>query len=296
MPAQLQDTLRYPAFMLSWDDMRVALAVHEHGTLTRAGRALGIDPTTVGRRITALEASLGVPIFLRLSQGWQTTEPGERVLVAATQAAHALRRAERVAHEDEPPSGVVRVTAMESVASQLLTRVMPSFARRWPLVSVDVICTTRTLDLHRGEADIALRVGRPRRPELVARRLTTLREHLYASTDWLTANGYTAKSLESLDGVPLLQVGGRDPELLVSLGDYRVVLRSNSVTTVAQAARAGVGVALLPDLVAEPHPELVALTAFPPRDELPLWLVTHKDVLRIPRVRVLVDAIASVSL
>ncbi len=80
--------------MLSWDDIRVALTLSEAGSLTQAARSLGVDPTTVSRRISALEETLGVPLFVRLSTGWRPTEPGERVLAAAQDAALAMRRAE----------------------------------------------------------------------------------------------------------------------------------------------------------------------------------------------------------
>ena len=276
--------------MLSWDDMRIALTLAEHGTLSRAGHALGVDPTTVSRRITALEKSLGVPLFVRLSTGWRPTEPGERVLAAAQHAAVALRRAEHVAEEDEAPVGVVRVTAMESVASNLVVPVLPSLTRRYPGLRVHLVCTPRTLDLMRGEADIALRVGRPTQSDLIAKRLTTFRAHVYASAEWLAHRELQADAITSLDGLPVCELGGRDPRLR-ALGNYRSIMRSNSLTTVVRGVVEGAGLALIPERVAARQPNLVPIPNLQTQEALSLWLIAHRDVSRIPRVRAVVDAI-----
>lgn len=276
--------------MLGWDDLRFARAVAQHGTLAGAARALKVDATTVGRRVAALEEALGVPVFVRAPSGWRPTEAGERVLEAAEQAAVAIGQAERIAEEGLAPRGIVRITAMESVASLLLAPVLPDFVMKYPDIRVDVVSTERTLVLGQ-EADIALRIGRPTSGDLIARRLATVRERLYASAGWLEERGLAAEDIRSLDGLPVLSVGGRPWDPLEGLGAYREVLRSNSVTVVAQAVRRGVGIALLPNLVARDL-GLVPLRSLPSREELPLWLVTHRDLARIPRVRVLFDAIA----
>lgn len=286
----MQVMTSYAASMLAWDDLRFARAVAQHGTLAGAARALRVDATTVGRRVAALEHVLGVPVFVRAPSGWRPTEAGERVLEAAELAATAIGQAERIAEEGLAPRGIVRVTAMESVASMLLAPILPSFVMKYPDIRVDVVSTERTLVLGQ-EADIALRIGRPTRGDLIARRLATVRERLYASVGWLAARGLEANDVRSLEGLPVLSVGGRPWDPLEGLGAYREVLRSNSVTVVAQAVRQGVGIALLPNLVARDL-GLVPLRGLPSREELPLWLVTHRDLARIPRVRVLFDAIA----
>lgn len=278
--------------MLSWDDLRFAHALAEQGSLAAAARHLKVDATTVGRRVAALEESLGTPIFIRSASGWHPTARGKEVLAAAARAAEAVREATRAAKDEGSPRGVVRLTTLESVASWWVAPLLPAFASRWPEVSVHLVCTDRPLDLAAGEADIAIRVGRPKQGELVARRLVTIRERVYASPAWLAARGVRADAITSLEDLPVVQVAGRRPDPLTALGHARVVLRSNSVNAVAAAVHSGAGVGLLPDLVAKGL-GLVALSALPSLEELPLWLVSHADLLRLPRVRVLFDALAS---
>lgn len=274
--------------MFDWDDLRFALALHEHGSLVAASRALRVDPTTVGRRVASLESALGRPVFLRSGGDWIPTPPGRRILDAAQRAADALEHVRRVGEHDTP-RGPVRVTTIEAIASNLLVPLLPGFSERYPQVRVHVWCSTRRLEVGR-EVDLAIRVGDPTGPDLIAKRLAFLREGLFAAPGWLQTRGLDPATVTSLDGLPLCSIGRVSP-LLQGCGAYREVLRSDSVITVARAVQEGLGVALLPDLIAR-EMGLVALPRLPSHDELPMWLVTHPDLLQVPRVRVLFDAIA----
>lgn len=278
--------------MQSWDDLRYAHAVGVHGSLANAGRALRVDATTVGRRVTALEEALGVVLFIRSGNGWLPTEAGQQVLRAADQAAAAVLIADRVAETTSTPRGIVRVTAIEEVAARMIVPVLPAITLAYPEISVHVVCTTRKLDLGTGEADIAVRLGRPNHVDLIARRLITLRERFYAAPSWLAARGIAAEDLRSLADVPLLQIGGRNIDIYDNLGTPREVTVSNSTQVIVGAVQAGTGVALLPDLVAR-ECGLVALPSLPSLEELPIWLVTHRDLGRVPRVRAVFDAIGA---
>jgi DNA-binding transcriptional LysR family regulator len=275
--------------MRSWDDLRFVHAVAERGSLAGAARALRVDATTVGRRIASLEEELGTPIFVRSVSGWRPTERGAAVVAAAARAAEAARDVTRGAAEDGP-RGVVRVTTIESVASWWLAPRLPAILEHWPDISLHVVCTDRTLDLAAGEADVAIRVGRPTTGDLVARRLVTVRERVYASPAWLQAHGVAAEEVTTLEGVPVVHVGGRPTDPLDACGRYRPVFRSNSVNAAAAAVHAGVGVGLLPNLVARGL-GLVPLPSLPSLEELPLWLVSHRDLLRVARVRAIYDAL-----
>jgi DNA-binding transcriptional LysR family regulator len=269
--------------MTGWDELRIALEVHRGGSLAGAARRLKVDATTVGRRLTALERQLGGPLFVRRRGDWRLTDLGERVVEAAERAERAVIDALRAAEDVGDPQGAVTVTAPPEVGEMLVAPGVAALRRSHPGITILLVCSLRIFDLARGEADVAVRVGRPRDPSLVGRRLSWVRERYYASPAWLAEHGVP----ESLEGVDLVAHLPRPtPE------GAQVVFSTNSVTSLLAAAEAGIGVALLPDLMARGR-DLVPLDALPSFEELPIWLVAHRDLAKTPRVRAVMDAIVA---
>ena len=276
--------------MPSWDDLRFLLAVHRGGNLASAGARLRVDPTTVGRRIDAFEDTLPSPVFVRRRGGWTLTPLGERVIEAAERAERAWADVWRSADQDaETVRGRVRITTVESIAAHLLAPQLPRLFARHPELEVEVICTPRVLDIARGVADVAIRVGPPSEPDLLARRLARVRERFYTSPAWLASRGLSAEDVHQLDDVPMLLTTGRGRSVFNTLGQWRCALEANSVPVVVAATAAGLGVALLPDLLAAKHKDLVVLPNLPVHSDVPVWLVTHPDLARVPRVRAVLD-------
>lgn len=274
--------------MYDWTDLRYFLAVHRKGTLVAAGRALHVDPTTVGRRIAALEDNLRTKLFVRGSKGWVATPAGRRMVPAAERAEEAAADVVRLAGgERERPVGRVRISTIETVATQLIAPRLPKLHARYPGLRVDLWCTHERLDIAAGEADLALRIGRPTDPTLVARRLITVRSRLYAARSWLDAQGLD-EHFEDLEGRDVLLLLSRHP-WLANAPRINPVMRSTELSALVQACVAGLGVMLLPDILATAHPELVALTAVGEVIDDPIWLVTHPDLVRVARVRAVSD-------
>jgi len=268
-----------------WDDLRYFLALHRGGSLVDASRAVRADPTTVSRRISALEKALGTKLFVRGSEGWTLTPTGERMLTAAEEAERGALSVQRgIDQLREEPEGRVRITTLESIATWWLVEAFDELRQGWPQIRVDLLCTPRILDLARGEADIALRVGRPEQQGLVARRLTTIMERPYAHRSWLERHGIDPEAPDLAGREVLVFVGDRwnKPEAVP-------VLRSSSLNVLYRACRLGHGVAVLPDVIAERHPDMVAVAG--PERRTDVWMVMHPDVARIERVRVVADLI-----
>lgn len=275
--------------MFDWDDLRFLLAVHREGTLVGAGRRLRVDATTVGRRITALEASLKTTLVARTGSQVVLTTTGQRIAAAAEQTEHTALEIERLAHDDtDRPAGRVRLTMLQDVADALILPQLPELKRRWPLVRVDLWCTMQVLDLVGGEADIAVRVGRPTEPGLVTRRLCTLVERPHASREWLAERGLAPEDVTDLDGreVLLLLIEDRWTD---GLGHARPALRASSMSTLIGAARAGMGVVMAPEALASGFPELVPLPSLPVSRERALWLAFPEAIASVPRVRAVAD-------
>lgn len=272
------------AFMqrVSWDDWRFYLAVVDTGSLSGAARLLGVNASTVSRRLEQLEDALGARLFDRQPRGYAPTSVGEAVLPAARQLmedATALERA--VVGADRSPRGLIRFTTV----LELFDRVAPhlaSFQARFPGIRLDVDTAPRVMSLGRFEADVALRPGKaPTELDVVGRKLCPLRVAVYASRGYLDRAGRPT-DLDDLHRHRV--VAGLEGDAPV--GD--VVVRADSVLARAMACDAGLGLAELPRFVGDARPGLVALFERPVPD-LHLWLLIHTDLRRTARIRVFVD-------
>lgn len=282
---------------MQWDDLRIVLALGRAGTLAGAAQALGLDRSTVFRRIGALEAALGVRLFERLGGAWRPTAAGE----AATRAAErieeeALALGRDLAGRDARLVGRLRVTASETLAFRLLMRCIAAFRRAHPGITVELTIENRLLSLSKREADVALRATRPTQGDLFGRRIGTIAWTAYAARSYAQAHGLPRAPGEL--GLHAL-IGWDDPSVQVRAAEWlaanapesAVVYRSNSLVNQLMAAREGIGIAILPCYLGDPEPDLVR--AFAPLAELTpeLWLVTHADLKRTARVRAFFDIV-----
>lgn len=265
-----------------WNDLRYALELGRHGTLSAAARALGVSHATVARRIAALESSLRVPLFERGPRGYRATAEARPVLAAAEQVEGPLlllgRQSE--ARGGDEIAGKVRITATEGVASHLISPGLASLRRRWPLLDVEIVVEHRSLSLARREAEMAIRWARPTQGELFATRLGSVPYRLYRNprTPDQTAIGSLDESLADLP----------ESRWLRRQSGWRQVIRSNSLLPLIAAARAGACAILLPEFIGRSIPELIPDEGKPPVTR-ELWLLLHRDLRKAPRVRAAAD-------
>jgi DNA-binding transcriptional LysR family regulator len=287
MSVQKQSTA---ANTLQWDDVRHFLELARLGSLSAAARKLGVEHSTVARRVEALEQALAVRLFDRLPRGWALTPEGETL-------AHQARRLEdealafaRVALGVSSLQGTVRLSAPPAVAAHFLVPRLAARRQDWPGIDLEVMGETREVNLARGEADLALRLTRPSAPGLVARALGTLGYGMYAAPHYAERAPAQWEFLGYDDSLRLVP---HQQWLEGVAAGRRFVLRSNDMTALWQAARAGLGIAALPHFIGRGDPGLVALPA--PTLPLPreIWLVMHPDVRRSPRVRLVADMVAA---
>ena len=280
--------------MLEWDHLRVVLAVHRGGSMQSAAEFLGIDRATVLRRLDALEARLGVRLFDRRRDGCTLTRAGLAIIGTVEGIAEALTGLEhRVGGEDTRAEGLVTVTVPEFFAVKVLAPALPRLRKTHPGISVEVSTGHGFLNLARGEADIALRNRRPDHNTLVARRVGTVAIGLFAAPRYLAERGrpdgdFTGHDLvlfdESLAGMPGYQW------MEERTGTAHVALRSNEILPLLAAARAGLGIAFLPVVAAHGESDLEPVA--PGIVGLPeIFLITHRDLRRRARVRVVFDFI-----
>ncbi|PWV58714.1 LysR family transcriptional regulator [Plasticicumulans acidivorans] len=283
-----------------WDDYRYFLATAQTGSLSGAARELRTNQPTVGRRIAALEDVLGVRLFHRHARGMSLTEAGARMLQSVQTMDEAAMAASRaVTGEDSSLAGTVRISAPESVGGLFLAPRLGRLARRYPAIEVVLQLTSATVDLLRNEADIAVRLFRPTAADLVARRIGLIPFALYASPRYLTEAPSLAE-LSELAAHPQISQGdelAHTPEAIWQAEHApgaRSAMRSASAFARAGAAAAGLGIALLPRCVGDLWPGLQRVLPGegpPPREA---WLVVHKDLRYVARIRVVLDFLAEI--
>ncbi|MBZ4420367.1 LysR family transcriptional regulator [Myxococcus sp. RHSTA-1-4] len=285
---------------MDWNDLRYLLAVHEGGSLAAAARKLRVDAATVGRRLAALERSVGVRLLEKAPGGMRLTVAGEQAVQAARHIDETATTLERqLAGADVQVSGSVRVTAPETVVSHVLAPHLPAWHERHPALRLELLAATQVLNLSRREADVAVRLFRPQEPTtLTVRKLGELSLALYGSRTYVRRHG--RPRLDALREHVLLgydETLAQTPEQqwLERAGDGALfALRSNSRYALLEAARNGLGLTVLPCYLADGVPGLVRLSRV---DDLPrreVWLAVHPDLQHASRVRAAIDLLVEV--
>ncbi len=279
---------------MSWDDLKVLLAVHQHRSLLAAGRALGMSTSTTARRLDRLEAAVGRRIVKRTTGG-TSIEPAAMALVTlAEQVALGVASAGR---RDDGYAGTVRVSTGDGLAKALAQQ-LAEVRRVHPEIVIELMAEARAVDIARGEADVCVRTTRTTSAVVVEKPLGKLSFGLYASRRYVEARLRSTTlrkgDLASLDVVAHSKehASRLQNAWLNALGAQRFVFRSNSDAVILEAAKASQGICVLADLVGRAEPELVRLTPDVPSPLLPVWLAFHREARAQPRIRVVIEALA----
>lgn len=277
--------------MTNWDEIRTAFQVARLGTVSGAAEVLGVHHATVIRHIDALEARMGAKLFQRHARGYTPTEAGQDLArVAQTTDEQFQQLAGRIKGRGEGVAGELLVTSLINF-SPLLVGALQSFRMAYPEVVVRYLTGARLFRLEYGEAHVALRAGAaPQEPDNVVQPFARQAVALYGAKSYIEAHGKPASEAE------LAQhefVGYDDPEARAPFQIWmrkhvpldRFVFRAEDNRVQQEAVQAGAGLGFMPVLEAQRDPNLVQV--LPPREEWssPLWLVTHVDLHRTPKVQ-----------
>lgn len=278
------------------DDLLVLLEVSRSAKFTTAAQALGLNHTTVSRRIAALEKSLGGRVLARAAGGWELTELGERAVRVAEQVEEVLATLGPGGRAPDPITGVVRMTATDGFSAYIAAPAVARLRRAHPGLSVEVVTMTRRALQQRSGLDIEVVVGEPQVHRAEAVRLGEYMLGMYASRAYLAEHG-TPATVADLNGHPLvyfvdsmLQVDLLDaPRRLVPA--MRDGLTSTNVFVHVEATRAGAGIGFLPCFMGDLHDDLVRLLPDGIAELLPYWMVLRPDSMRRPAVAAVVQAL-----
>lgn len=229
---------------MDWDNLKFFLALAESGSLSRASEKLRVDHSTVARRIDMLENDLAVRVVERLSRSYRLTAEGEQVRDLAKEIEGRIADIVRLASSTGQSSRVVRVSGPPTLLSQFLApRLLPAQSK-YPGLRIELVGEVRQINLAKGEADLALRMARPVEEGLIARKLAVIAYGLYGSREYLDRRGGDPHDFlgydDSLDHLP------QQRGLKMLAGNTGLALRSNDLSNLLTAARAGLGLAVLP--------------------------------------------------
>ena len=279
---------------LSWDDLRVFLAVARMGNFSRAGRSLGMDHATIGRRISALEFALETPLFERDRSGCSLNAQGREMrLHVEAMEANLLTLADSLEHGNPGPTGHVRIATMEGIASLYLSERFARLKHIQPGISIELVTSANDIRISHREADIFLSFFEPRGGNLEVSRIGRVALRLYASSEYLARSG-TPDSIEALrhhsfvgyidDLIQLDAVRWLDEVIT----DPAIEFYSSSMLAQMFAATAGAGIVMLPVFA---RPERFGLEPVL-RDAIQVhrdvWVTTHQYLRRVPRIKVVV--------
>jgi DNA-binding transcriptional LysR family regulator len=242
-----------------------------------------------------MEQRLGVRLFDRARDGYVPTPAGESSIATAARVLAEIELLERrLAGEDLRPSGTVRVTTTDTL-SPLLAPLLKAFRGAHPEIVTEVIVSNAFLTLTRRDADVALRPSAEPGVALVGRKVAEANFAVYGAEPFATQIKRKRASLETLDWIGFdesISHIGAAQWVAAHIPSERIVMRSNSVLTMEDAARAGLGLAVLPCFQGEVAANLVRLSEPIPEAATPVWLLTHRDLRRVARIRVFLDFMA----
>ncbi|WP_245215507.1 LysR family transcriptional regulator [Pararoseomonas baculiformis] len=277
--------MKEAARTLAWDDFRLIDAVAATRNLPAAAARLGIDHSTVFRRLKAVEALLGTPLFERHRSGYTLTPAGEEMAALAARVDEDITAVTRRLSGQAPaPSGEVRIATSDSILSDLLMPMLARFREANPAIRLDLVTGNAALNLSRRDADVAVRATDSPPETLVGRRAARIAWALYGvegadqEGDWVCLG-------DNLAGLKVVRFAR------AAVPPDRLAGRFDTVLGLAHAVAAGIGVAHLPCFIGDAWPGLRRLAAPEPDYASDLWLLTHPDLRHTPRVRVLMDSL-----
>jgi DNA-binding transcriptional LysR family regulator len=280
----------------SADDLLVLLAVGRSGRYTTAAEELGINHTTISRRIAALEHAVGGRVLTRTAGGWELTDLGREAVAAAEAIESAVRSLSATPDGARQLEGVVRISATDGFSAYIAAPAAAQVQRRHPRVAVEIVATTRRASQQRSSLDLEIVVGAPQVRRAEAIRLGDYCLGLYGARDYLAEHG-TPESVDDLARYPLvyfidamLQVD--DLDIATSFAPaMRESVTSTNVFVHVEATRAAAGLGMLPCFMADRHADLIRVLPDSVAVQLTYWLVARSETLRRPVVAAVVEAI-----
>jgi DNA-binding transcriptional LysR family regulator len=267
---------------VNWDDLRVFLAVARSGSISSGAKLLDLQHSTLSRRMRKLEQDLGVRLFDKVPSGYALTTAGENLMQAASRMEREVLAVDgALSGEDLKPSGALRVTAIDNMATTVLMPMFTRFSRQYPEVTLHLMVSNSDVSLAQREADVAIRLTNTPSDTLIGKRVSTVSSTIYGSTEYIAQ----------------LRKHGGEPEWLgveccgfhkswtkQACGDQLHRFYVDDTLLTQAALKDGMGVSILPCFMGDPDPALARYTEPQPEWDLGLWILLHPDLKRTARL------------
>lgn len=281
-----------------WNRARAFLVTAEEGSFSAAARVLSTTQPTVGRQVAALEEELGITLFERIGTSLELTAAGlELVEHVRTMRDAAMRVAMTATGQSSSVVGSVCITASEVIAAYLLPPVVASLRLEHPGIEIEIVASNQVRDLHRREADIAIRNFRASQPDLVARKIKDSHGHLYATPAYLERIGGVSSvsdlsraEIFAFDRTQIMIDGFRGLGLEVTREQFPILTSSHLVQW--ELCKHGVGVCAMMEEVGDAEPRVRRVLSTLEPLPVPIWLVCHRELRTSRRIRIVFDRIA----
>jgi len=279
--------------MLDWENLHCFAAFARQRSLSAAARELGVEHATVSRRIAALENELKLKLVDRRARAYYLTADGERIAAMAQRMEEEVFAVERAAQAGQDVlSGEISITAPPMMTAWLIAPRLHEFQQQHPGIRVRLITETRIASLPRREADLAIRLSRPTEPDLVARKIGSLKFWLYGTKDYLNRHAPGVRGFLAYD--ESMELSEQQQWLRAVLAGRPLVMQSNNLDVQYQAARHGAGIINLPFFMGDHDAKLSRVED---EEYIPLvreiWLAVHSDLRDVPIVRVVMPFITT---
>jgi DNA-binding transcriptional LysR family regulator len=280
------------SLMFNWDDLRSFLAVTRTESLSEAARSIGVNHTTVARRIQALEEGLEVRLFDKTPAGYILTDTGAQLLRLAEQVETTCISAQELVTAENPElAGTVRLSVPEGFGTHFLVKHLGEICEQYPRIELEIVALPQALSISKREADIAITLIEPSVGRLVVRSLTAYTLRIYGTRDYLQRSA-PIERLQDLRSHRLISAIFSMPEfrfLDEILPDAGVSLRFKSINAQLAAVEAGLGMSLLPCYMAASSGRLTAVLPDEAKVTRTFWLSMHEDMRHVGRVAVVWD-------
>jgi len=284
---------------MDWDKLKTFHAVAQAGSFTLAAKRLNLSQSALSRQIKKLEDNLSLSLFTRHARGLVLTQEGEQLYSTAEEVYKKIERTfQELLDTKTKPFGKLKITTTHAFGSYWLAQNVKEFVETYPDIELDLRLSDQTLDLSKGEADIAIRFQTPTQADLIARKLITVHHHIYASPIYLQEHG-VPETIEDLRHHTLIGFGSgraqpiKEIDWLFEVGrpHFKANIEISSLFGILGAIQSGIGIASIPDYLATSTPELVRILGGVPSPSLKSYFVYPSEMKRSKRVAVFKDYI-----
>jgi len=283
---------------INWDGFRYFMAAAEAGSLSAAAKQLNSNQPTVGRYIDALESALEVKLFQRSVRGLSLTQEGQHIFEQSQNIQDYVLKIQRAVLSDkEKISGTVRLSMPEGLGLEVFAPVLNDFHQQYPHIKLILNISSSSVNLTQGEADIAVRLFRPEEANLVVKKLGEMKMGIFSSAQYSTTYGLP-KNKKDLFKHRIVTYGDQlsmlaeNQWLLKHSDESLCALSSDSTAARLKATLSGSGISIFPEIFMQTNPELLPLLKSVSIPAHHIWLVYHKDLRHIGRIRAVVDFVS----